>query len=92
MASSSFGAFDVSGNLAEWTDSICQQPLRPLFQSIVEESREDTSERNMFYDLAGGRYKQSAQSAVTNASTDNALEYSSIARGFRLARTIEVLE
>lgn len=88
----SFGLFDMSGNLAEWTDSSFQQPLRPLFQSFVEDSREDTSERTMFYVLAGGRFKQSALSSVTSASTANAPEYSSITTGFRLARTIEVLD
>jgi formylglycine-generating enzyme required for sulfatase activity len=87
-----FGLFDMSGNLAEWTDSSFQQTLRPLFQSFLEDSREPTSERTMFYVLAGGRFKQSALSSVTSASTANAPEYSSITTGFRLARTIEVLE
>jgi hypothetical protein len=46
----------------------------------------------MFFVLAGGRFKQSALSSVTSASTANAPEYSSITTGFRLARTIEVLD
>jgi serine/threonine protein kinase/formylglycine-generating enzyme required for sulfatase activity len=87
-----FGLFDMGGNLAEWTDSSFQQPLRPLFQSFVEDKRDATSDRAMFFVLAGGRFKQSALSAATSASTVNAPEYYSITTGFRLARTIEVLD
>jgi formylglycine-generating enzyme required for sulfatase activity len=86
-----FGLFDMGGNLGEWTDSSFRQTLRPLSQSFLEDSREPTNERTMFYVLAGGRYKQSALSAVTSASSANAPEYSSDTSGFRLARTIEVL-
>jgi serine/threonine protein kinase/formylglycine-generating enzyme required for sulfatase activity len=87
----SFGLFDMGGNLAEWTDSAYRQPLRPQFQSFVNDERDSTSEKPMFFVLAGGRFKQSTLSAATSTSTVNAPEYLSITTGFRLARTIEVL-
>jgi formylglycine-generating enzyme required for sulfatase activity len=87
-----FGLFDIGGILAEWTDSSFQQPLRPLFQSFVEDERDFTSEKPMYFVLAGGRFKQSALSSATSTSTVNAPEYYSITTGFRLARTIEVLD
>jgi serine/threonine protein kinase/formylglycine-generating enzyme required for sulfatase activity len=87
-----FGLFDMGGNLAEWTDSSFQQPLRPLHQYFIEDKRDATSEKTMFFVLAGGRFKQSALSATTSTSTVNAPEYYSITTGFRLARTIEALD
>lgn len=87
-----FGLFDMGGNLTEWTDSSFQQPLRPLHQYFVEDKRDATGERTMFFVLAGGRFKQSALSSATSTSTVNAPEYYSITTGFRLARTIEAID
>jgi serine/threonine protein kinase/formylglycine-generating enzyme required for sulfatase activity len=87
-----FGLYDLGGNLAEWTDSTYQQPLRPLYQWYVDDEREPSTEKTLYYVLAGGRFKQLAASAATSTSTVNAPEYYTITTGFRLAKTIETID
>jgi formylglycine-generating enzyme required for sulfatase activity len=78
----------MSGNLAEWTDSYYQPPLRETTSSYLRDSGNPIKDRSQFRILAGGRFKLGAPSALTNSASVNAPEYLSSTTGLRIARTI----
>ena len=84
------GVFDTGGSLAEWCDDLAPSIRRDRWRSFLVDdgnpvkgvSREDN------LTLAGGRFKFTADAAMTDASVVNAPDYSSVSTGFRVARTL----
>ena len=82
------GLFDMSGNLAEWSDDIGKPPLRPSERYFLDDSGNLATDKPANRVLCGGRFKLGSSSAVTNSFTYNETGYRSNTTGMRIARTI----
>ncbi len=83
-----FGLYDMGGNLAEWTDNFVRSPTRVTTSYFQQDRGNDEKISVTDRVLCGGRFRFSAQAAMSDSISVNPYNYLSISTGFRLARTL----
>jgi formylglycine-generating enzyme required for sulfatase activity len=85
------GVFDMGGSLAEWCDDLAPSIRRDRWRYFLADDGNPVKgfSRDDNFTLAGGRFKFTADSAMTDSSVVNAPDYSTVSTGFRVARTLK---
>jgi formylglycine-generating enzyme required for sulfatase activity len=85
------GVFDIGGSLAEWCDDLAPSMRRDRWRPFILDDgnpaivvgREDN------FTSAGGRFKFTADSAITDSFVFNGPDQPTVSTGFRVARTLK---
>jgi formylglycine-generating enzyme required for sulfatase activity len=83
-----FGLFDMGGNLTEWTEGPYRGVSRDHGRYFLRDIRNSRNSTEKYYVNAGGRFRFTAQSAVSDNQSLNERDYVSISTGMRVARTV----
>jgi formylglycine-generating enzyme required for sulfatase activity len=84
-----FGLFDMGGNLAEWTDTKYESPVRTNWFYVADSGNRgpiDLEKANFI--LCGGRYRFVPQSAFTHSMVLDSPSYQTATTGFRVAQSL----
>jgi formylglycine-generating enzyme required for sulfatase activity len=85
------GVFDIGGGLAEWCDDLAPSFRRERWRPFVVDDGNPTNgfTREDNFTLAGGRFKFTADAAMTDYLVFNGPDQPTVSTGFRVAKTLQ---
>lgn len=85
------GVFDIGGSLAEWCDDLSPSTRRDRWRPFLVDDGNPAKgvDREDNFTLAGGRFKFTADSAMTDSFVVNGPDQPTVSTGFRVARTLQ---